>query len=101
MKYDVLFERTETGYSAHVSDLPGCLVAGPTFAETSELIRRAIGLHAAGEREDEEPISEAKTIAGDIVAAYRAGKPAFERVHRLSFAGIVARLNREWQARCG
>ena len=69
MKYAVLFERTETCYSAHVSDLPGCVAAGSTFAETSELIRRAIGLHVAGMREDEEPIPEAKTIAEYIVAA--------------------------------
>ena len=33
-------------------------------------------------------------------AYHRAGKGAFERRHGLSFAGIVARLNREWQARC-
>jgi predicted RNase H-like HicB family nuclease len=52
MKYAVLFEQTATGYSAHVPDLPGCVAAGSTFAETTELIRRAIGLHLAGMRED-------------------------------------------------
>jgi hypothetical protein len=31
---------------------------------------------------------------------HRVGKRAFEREHGISFAGIVARLNREWQARC-
>ena len=39
MKYAVLFEKTSTGYSAHVPDLPGCVVAGPTFGETAELMR--------------------------------------------------------------
>jgi hypothetical protein len=33
-------------------------------------------------------------------AYHRAGKGNFEQQHGLSFAGIVARLNREWQARC-
>jgi hypothetical protein len=33
-------------------------------------------------------------------AHHRVGKEIFERRHGLSFAGIVARLNREWQARC-
>jgi hypothetical protein len=33
-------------------------------------------------------------------AYHRAGKEAFERHHGLSFVRIVARLNREWQARC-
>jgi predicted RNase H-like HicB family nuclease/predicted RNA binding protein YcfA (HicA-like mRNA interferase family) len=69
MKYAVLFEQTETGYSAHVPDLPGCIAAGSTLAETTELIRRAIGLHVAGMREDGEPIPEARTIAEYIVAA--------------------------------
>jgi predicted RNase H-like HicB family nuclease len=69
MKYAVLFEQTETGYSAHVPDLPGCVAAGSTLAETTELIRRAISLHVAGMREDGEPIPEAKTIAEYIVAA--------------------------------
>jgi predicted RNase H-like HicB family nuclease len=69
MKYAVLFEQTETGYSAHVPDLPGCIAAGATLAETTELIRRAIGLHVAGMREDGEPIPEARTIAEYIVAA--------------------------------
>ena len=33
-------------------------------------------------------------------AYHRAGRGTFERRHGLSFAGAVARLNREWQARC-
>jgi hypothetical protein len=33
-------------------------------------------------------------------AYHRVGKGTFERRHGLSCAGIVARLNREWQARC-
>src|ERR1022692_4640964 len=33
-------------------------------------------------------------------AYHRAGRGTFERRNRLSFASIVARLNREWQARC-
>jgi len=69
MRYAVLFEQTGTGYSAHVPDLPGCVAAGSTLAETTELIRRAISLHVAGMREDGEPIPEAKTIAEYIVAA--------------------------------
>jgi predicted RNase H-like HicB family nuclease len=69
MKYAVLFERTGTGYSAHVPNLPGCVAAGSTLAETTELIRRAIALHVAGMRDDGEPIPEARTIAEYIVAA--------------------------------
>jgi predicted RNase H-like HicB family nuclease len=69
MKYAVLFERTDTGYSAHVPDLPGCVAAGSTLAETTDLIRGAIRMHLAGIAEDGEPIPEPKTIAEHIVAA--------------------------------
>src|SRR3954452_23193827 len=48
MKYVVLFEKTETGYSAHVPDLPGCVAAGATLEETAELMRGAIRMHLAG-----------------------------------------------------
>lgn len=69
MKYAVLFEKTGTGYSANVPDLPGCVAAGDTMEETAELMRRAIQMHLAGMREDGEPIPEPKTIAEYIVAA--------------------------------
>jgi predicted RNase H-like HicB family nuclease len=69
MRYAVLFERTETGYSAHVPDLPGCAAAGSNLEETTELIRGAIRMHLAGMTQDGEPIPEPKTIAEYIVAA--------------------------------
>jgi predicted RNase H-like HicB family nuclease len=69
MKFAVLFQKTETGYSAHVPDLPGCVAAGPTLDETAELMRGAIQMHLAGMREDGEPIPEPKTIAEYIIAA--------------------------------
>ena len=69
MKYAVLFERTETGFSAYVPDLPGCIAAGPTFEETAELMRGAIRMHLAGMREDGDAIPEPRTIAEYIVAA--------------------------------
>ena len=69
MKYLVLFEKTETGYSAQVPDLPGCIAAGGSFDETVELMRTAIRMHLEGMREDGEPIPEPQTRAEYIVAA--------------------------------
>jgi len=68
MKYAVLFEKTETGYSAYVPDLPGCVASGITLEETVDLIRGAIRMHLAGMVEDGEPIPEPKAIAQYIVA---------------------------------
>jgi predicted RNase H-like HicB family nuclease len=67
MKYAVLFEKTETGYSGYVPDLPGCVAAGSTLEETSELIRGAVEMHLESMREDGDPIPEPTTIA-DYVA---------------------------------
>ena len=57
-KYTVFFERTATGYSAHVPDLPGCIAAGSTLEETRQLIREAIEFHIEGMRISGEPVPE-------------------------------------------
>ena len=69
MRYAVLFQKTATGYSAHVPDLPGCIAAGSTKEETAELMRKAIQMHLAGMREDGDSIPQPSTIAGCITAA--------------------------------
>ncbi|HXP85017.1 MAG TPA: type II toxin-antitoxin system HicB family antitoxin [Bryobacteraceae bacterium] len=69
MKYTVLFTKTETGYSAHVPDLPGCIAAGATLEETAELMRAALQMHLDGMREDGEAIPEPRTTAESITAA--------------------------------
>ncbi len=50
MRYAILLEPTNTGFSAHVPDLPGCVAAGETREETLDLIREAIELHLEGMR---------------------------------------------------
>jgi predicted RNase H-like HicB family nuclease len=69
MRYAVLFEKTDTGFSAHMPDLPGCVAAGSTIEETTDLIRGAIRMHLAGIVEDGESILEPTTIAEYIVTA--------------------------------
>jgi predicted RNase H-like HicB family nuclease len=36
MKYAVIYEKTATGYSSYVPDLPGCVAAGSTLRETED-----------------------------------------------------------------
>lgn len=45
MRYAVVYEKTETGYSAYAPDLPGCIAAGSTLQETEDLMRGAIAMH--------------------------------------------------------
>jgi predicted RNase H-like HicB family nuclease len=57
-RYAVVIEKTNTGYGAHVPDLPGCIAAANTLAETELLIRDAIEFHLEGMRENRDPIPE-------------------------------------------
>ena len=62
MKYAVVFEKTDTGYSAHIPDLPGCVAAGADLQETQQLIREAVEMHLEGIREDGDSIPQPTTI---------------------------------------
>jgi predicted RNase H-like HicB family nuclease len=66
MKYAVVFEKTSTGWSAYVSDLPGLGVAGSTFEETEQLIREGIEFHIEGLKADGERVPEPTTRVAEI-----------------------------------
>jgi predicted RNase H-like HicB family nuclease len=69
MKYLAIFEKTATGYSAYVPDLPGCISTGPDLPEAERLIKEAIEFHLDGLREDGLPIPAPTTTADYITAA--------------------------------
>lgn len=54
--YAVVFEKTETGWSAYAPDLPGLGVAAATIEQAEELMREGIEFHFAGLREDGLPV---------------------------------------------
>jgi predicted RNase H-like HicB family nuclease len=58
MEYTVVYERSPRNYSAYVPDLPGCVAAGRTKAETRKLILEAIRMHIEAMRDAGEPIPE-------------------------------------------
>ena len=58
MRFAILIDKTATGYSAHVPDLPGCVAAGETEEETLQLIRQAVDFHIEGMRQHGELIPE-------------------------------------------
>ena len=66
MNFAVIYEKTNTGYSAYVPDLPGCVAAGATLDDTAELIRGAIELHLETMRDDGDSTPEPTTIAGCV-----------------------------------
>ena len=40
--YIAVFKKNENGYSAHVPDLPGCIAAAPTLAQTKALMESMV-----------------------------------------------------------
>ena len=58
MKYAAIIEKTGNGYSAYVPDLPGCVAAGDTPAETEGLIQEAVLYHIEMLRESGDPVPE-------------------------------------------
>ncbi|MCX6258987.1 MAG: type II toxin-antitoxin system HicB family antitoxin [Bacteroidia bacterium] len=65
-KYLIIIEKTETGYSAYVPDLPGCIATGKTKEMVEKHIYDSIRFHMEGLIESKLPIPINKTEAGNI-----------------------------------
>jgi predicted RNase H-like HicB family nuclease len=65
-RYLVIVERTDTGYSAYIPDLPGCVAAGSTEDETLRLLQVATGSHVDAMRRDGDAIPDAAAKAGYV-----------------------------------
>jgi predicted RNase H-like HicB family nuclease len=68
MKYFVIYEKTPTGFSAYVPDLPGCIATGKTLDSVKRAMREAIEMHLDGMRADGTPIPFPSTIAAEEMA---------------------------------
>jgi predicted RNase H-like HicB family nuclease len=62
-EYLVVYEKTATGYSAYVPDLPGCISTGASLADTRSSMQEAICGHLAVMREFGDPIPQPTTLA--------------------------------------
>jgi predicted RNase H-like HicB family nuclease len=68
--YLVVIERTQTGYSAFVPDLPGCISTGPTRSAVEANMREAIEFHIEGLRLEEGlPVPEPSSASAYIDVA--------------------------------
>lgn len=63
MSYVTVIEKTRTGYSAYVPDLPGCVATGRTRGRVEKLIAEAIVFHIEGMRESGEAVPKSTTIS--------------------------------------
>jgi len=65
MKYLIVIEETDTGFSAYVPDLPGCISVGDTRYEIENNIQEAILFHLEGMKEDglEAPLPKTEGVS--------------------------------------
>jgi predicted RNase H-like HicB family nuclease len=66
-EYVVVIEQEGVAWGAYVPDLPGCVAAGASREQVTELITEAIQLHLASLREHGEPVPEATTMGTTTV----------------------------------
>ena len=57
-KYLVIIEKTKTGYSAYVPDLPGCISTGKSKKDIEKNIQEAIEFHIEGMMMDGDKVPE-------------------------------------------
>jgi predicted RNase H-like HicB family nuclease len=56
MKYLIVVEKTDTGFSAYSPDVSGCIATGATREEVEQLMAEALEFHLEGMRhEGQEP----------------------------------------------
>jgi predicted RNase H-like HicB family nuclease len=65
-KYTIIIEKTETGFSAYVPDLPGCIATGKTKSSVENNLYEAIQFHLEGLKESNILIPPNKTEAGTL-----------------------------------
>jgi len=66
LRYVAVYEESETGYSAYVPDLPGCIATGSTREEVERNLRGAIALHLEGLKAEGLPIPQSGTWAETV-----------------------------------
>lgn len=69
MKYLILLEKTETGYSAYSPDLPGCVSTGATREEVEQNMREAIEFHLEGLKLEGLEIPKPSTLSAYVEVA--------------------------------
>ncbi len=69
MKYLIVIEKTETGYSAYSPDLPGCVSTGKTFEEVEHNMHESIDFHLDGMRIEGMPIPQPSSASAYVEVA--------------------------------
>jgi predicted RNase H-like HicB family nuclease len=69
MKYLIVIEPTETGFSSYSPDLPGCVSTGQSREECQQNMHEAIAFHLDGLRAEGEKVPAPATTAAFVEVA--------------------------------
>lgn len=69
MKYLVVIEQTNTGFSAYSPDVPGCVTTGASQEETEKNMEEAISFHLEGLKLEGEPLPQPSSTSTYIEAS--------------------------------
>jgi predicted RNase H-like HicB family nuclease len=69
MKYLIVIEPTDTGFSAYSPDLPGCASTGATREQCESNMHEAIEFHLDGLRQEGEPVPHPGSTAAFVEVA--------------------------------
>ena len=69
VKYLIIFEKTKTGYSAYVPDLPGCIATAKNRNTVEKKIIEAIKFHLDGLKKENLKIPSPDTDAEKYIFA--------------------------------
>jgi predicted RNase H-like HicB family nuclease len=66
MRYLIVIEASETGFSAYSPDLPGCVATGQTQQEAEAQMREAIEFHIEGLRDEGQDVPNGTSYSAYI-----------------------------------
>ena len=72
MKYLIVIEKTDTGYSAYSPDLLGCVAAAATLDEIQRTMREAVEFHLEGMRLEGYSLPQPRTQSAYVEVAVAA-----------------------------
>ena len=68
-KFLVIYEKTETGHSAYVPDIPGVIATGKTMPSIEKNIYEAINFHLEGLELEKLPVPKSNSVGETMVFA--------------------------------
>ncbi|MDP8207586.1 MAG: type II toxin-antitoxin system HicB family antitoxin [Candidatus Electryonea clarkiae] len=63
MKFLVIYEETDTGFSAFSPDLPGCIATGSSREEVEQNMKTALSMHIKGFQDEGMELPQPNSIS--------------------------------------